>query len=101
MPQRRGALESNYPSGIKNQTVAGCRIPPYPLIFLLHTEFPETADENVLSGFQGFLDNFEKGFARPLRFSLGELALTLHRLDEAFFRDRHKFHLAFRFGVDR
>jgi len=100
LPQHLGALESNHPSGIKNQTVAGCRIPPSPLIFLPHTEFPETADENVISGFQSFLDNFEKGFARPLRFSLGELALTLHRLDEAFFRERHECHLAFRFGVD-
>jgi hypothetical protein len=99
LPQRLGAFESDHPSGIKNQTVAGSRIPPHPLIFLLHTEFPETADENVFSRFKCLLDNFEKGFASPQRFSLGEIALTLHCLDEAFFRERHEFHLAFRFEV--
>jgi len=60
--QHAGAFEGHHASAVEHHVFAGSGVSASAFIFLFDAEFAKTADENVLSVFQGFFDDVEKVF---------------------------------------
>jgi hypothetical protein len=82
LPHHPRAPECNYSSSVKRQLLSGCRIPTLPWSFSLRREFTESAVENVLTGFQCLLYQFENRFNHFSRFVLWEAGLIIDRLNQ-------------------
>jgi hypothetical protein len=85
LPQNRRASEHNHPPRIKRQISTGGRVSPPSLRLLFHHELPEPADQDIVSGFQGLLDQFENVVDLGLRLLFGEAHLIVEGLDKVFF----------------
>ena len=90
LPQNPRALERHHPPGIKLQISAGGRVSSPSLRLLSHDELPESADQDIVPGFQGLLDQLKNVIDHGLRLLFGEAALVVQGFNEVIFYKGHK-----------
>jgi len=75
--QNPRGYEYNYLSRGQHQVFTGCRVSSSPLPFLSHTEFPKSADKDILTVLKGFLQDFQKGVNQLGGAIIGEAAMVM------------------------
>ena len=81
--------ESHHPAWLQGQFLTRCRIPPPPWCLLIHAEFAEPADENILSPGQGGLDGLQHGFNETDGFGFGNAEAVLKGTSDLVFGESH------------
>lgn len=61
IPQLPRTLKRHHPSRSQHHKLLCRRIPPSPLVFFLDAEFPETADQDILSRCEFGFDDVDNG----------------------------------------
>ena len=74
------ALERDYSPGIKRQILSRGRVSAPSGSLSPYTKLSEPADQDIISGLKGFLDQFKNPLNQDFRFLLGEPALIVERL---------------------
>jgi hypothetical protein len=97
LAQHTGTLEGDHFAGSQHDRIAGLWIAAAPLVLFLHAEFPKSADEHILTLFQGLLNNFEKSLNDLGGFTLGKNVLCKQAFHDVSFgqRRRHGSFLSF------
>ena len=62
IPQNPRTLESDHPPRSQHNIFTGLRISSFSFLLVLDTEFPESADQDILPVCQGLLDDLQEGF---------------------------------------
>ena len=77
------------PPGRQHHDLAGKGAAPWARFLFFDIEFTEMADFNVLTGFKGFFDNFDKAIYGVSGLLLGESRTVGHGLNNIGFGEGH------------
>jgi hypothetical protein len=89
LPELAGAFERNDFPGFEDQILACGRIATPAFFLFPDAKFPEAADQDILSGFQGHFDDFQGRFNDLGRPAFGKLELILNVSDNLRFGQCH------------
>ena len=89
IPHPRRAPKRHHRPSIKRQILSVGRVSSLPWSFLPCRKLSKSADQNIVPGLQGLLDQLENLFNQGFRFMLGEPALVVERLNQVVFYEGH------------